>query len=61
MRNSDNSSNDAVTFGACFSNVCLNSCSFPLSVDGQKSDSSVNAEPNGNSNWGVSIKQVGFR
>ena len=61
MRNSDDSSNDAVTFGACFSNVCLHSCSFPLSVDGQKSDSSVNAEPNRNSNWGVGIKQVGLR
>ena len=47
----DDISNDVITHGACFYvifNVCLHLRSFPLRADWQKSDSSVDREPQGN-------------
>ena len=37
-------------------NVCLHSCSFPLLTDWQKSDSSVDREPQGNWRWNLNSR-----
>ena len=47
----DDISNDIITLGTCFHvfyNVCLHSRRFPLGARWQKSDSSVDREPQGN-------------
>ena len=41
-----------------FFNVCLHSCSFPLCADWQKSDSSVDGEPQGNWGWNSNSRDV---
>ena len=47
----DDISNDVITLGTCFSMFFLRSLSFPLHADWQKSDSSVEEEPQGNWRW----------
>ena len=47
----DDISNDVITLGTCFSMFFLRSRSFPLHADWQKSDSSVEGEPQGNWRW----------
>ena len=44
----DDISNGIITLGACCVNVCLHLHPFPLSTNWQKSESSVNGEPQGN-------------
>ena len=44
----DDFSNDVITLGTCFFNVCSHSHSFWLRADWRKSDSSVDGEPQGN-------------
>ena len=44
----DDISNEAITLGTMFFNVCLQSRSFLLRADWQKSDSSVDGEPQAN-------------
>ena len=41
-----------------FFNVCLHSCSFPLRAYWQKSDSSVDGEPQGNWGWNSNSRDV---
>ena len=47
MIGGDDISNDVINLCTCFFNVCLHSRSFPLHANWQKSDSSVNGEPQG--------------
>ena len=47
----DDINNDIITLGTCFSMFFLRSRSFLLHVDWQKSDSSVEGEPQGNWRW----------
>ena len=52
----DDLSNDVITLGTCFHvffNVCLHSCLFKLCADWQKSESSVDGEPQGN--WRLNL------
>ena len=44
----DDISNDVITLSTCCINICLHSRSFPLRANWQKSDSSVDGEPQGN-------------
>ena len=54
----DDISNDVITLGTCFFNVCLRSRSFPLHADWRKSDSSVNEAPQGNWRWNSNSRYV---
>ena len=54
----DDISNDVITLGSCFFNVCLRSRSFPLHADWRKSDSSVDEEPQGNWRWNSNFRCV---
>ena len=47
----DEISNDIITLGTSYLNVCLNLHSFQLHADWRKSDSSVNGELQGNCRW----------
>ena len=51
MIGGDDISNDVINLCTCFFNVCLHSRSFPLHANWQKSDSSVNGEPQGDWRW----------
>ena len=54
----DDISNDVITLGRGFYNVCLHSRSFPLCTNWWKSDSSVNAEPQENWKWNSNSREV---
>ena len=51
----DDFSNDVITLGTCFFNVCSHSHSFSLRADWRKSDSSVDGEPQGNWKWNLNF------
>ena len=51
-------SNDIITLGTFFFNVCLHSRSFLLRADWRKSDSSVGGEPPGNWRWSSNLQAV---
>ena len=54
----DDISNDVITLGTFFFNVCLHLRSFPLCADWWKSDSSVDGEPYENWRWHSSSRDV---
>ena len=51
-------SNDVITLGMCFFNVCLHSCSFLLHADWRKSDSSVNRKSQWNWRWNSNSRET---
>ena len=51
-------SNDIITLGTSYLNVCLNLHSFQLHADWQKSDSSVNGELQGNCRWNSNSRDL---
>ena len=51
-------SNDIITLGTCFFNVCSHSHSFSLRADWRKSDSSVDGEPQGNWKWNLTLQAL---
>ena len=54
----DDFSNDVITLGTCFFNVCSHSHSFSLRADWRKSDSSVDGEPQGNWKWNFTLQAL---
>ena len=54
----DDFSNDVITLGTCFFNVCSHSHSFSLRADWRKSDSSVDGEPQGNWKWNLNLQAL---
>ena len=54
----DDFSNDVITLGTCFFNVCSHSHSFSLRADWRKSDSSVDGEPQGNWKWNLTLQAL---
>ena len=58
MIGGDDISNDVINLGRCFFNVCLHSHLFPLRANWQKSDSSVNGEPQVNWRWNSNSRDL---
>ena len=54
----DDISNDIITLGMSYLNVCLNLHSFQLHADWRKSDSSVDGELQGNCRWNSNSRDL---
>jgi len=54
----DDISNDVITLGTCFSNVCYTSARFLFALSGGNPDSSVDGEPKGNWRWNSNFRDV---
>ena len=54
----DDVSNDVITLGVFFCNVCLHACSSLLRAHWRKSDSSVDGERLGNWRWNSNSRDV---